>query len=104
MNVAQSCLTLCNPVDCSSPGSSVHEISQAKILKWVAISSSAESSQPRNWTQVSCIAGILYHLTHQGSPFTKDCSEKVLPVTGVDLKDPLCVLQMKHVENTPGER
>ena len=35
---AQSCLTLCDPMDCSPPGSSVHRISQAKILEWVAIS------------------------------------------------------------------
>ena len=36
--VAQSCLTLCDPIDCSLPGSSVHEISQARILEWVVIS------------------------------------------------------------------
>ena len=38
MLVAQSCLTLCDPMDCSSPGSSVHGILQARILEWVAIS------------------------------------------------------------------
>ena len=54
---AQSCLTLCNPMDCSPPGSSVHGILQARILERVAISSSRGSSQPRNWTRVSCIAG-----------------------------------------------
>ena len=42
--VAQSCLTLCNPVDCSPPGSSVHGILQARILEWVAISFSRGSS------------------------------------------------------------
>ena len=41
---AQSCLTLCNPMGCSPPGSSVHGISQARILEWVAISFSRESS------------------------------------------------------------
>ena len=55
--VAQSCLTLCDPVDCSLPGSSVHGILQARILEWVAISFSRESSQPRDWTQVSHIVG-----------------------------------------------
>ena len=55
--VAKSCLTLCNPMDCSPPGASVHGISQARILEWVAISSSRGSSQPRDWTQVFCIAG-----------------------------------------------
>ena len=43
--VVQSCLTLCGPMDCSPPGSSVHGISQARILEWVAISSSRGSSQ-----------------------------------------------------------
>ena len=44
--VAQSCPTLCNPVDCSPPGSSVHGILQARILEWVAISFSRGSSDP----------------------------------------------------------
>ena len=47
-------LTLCNPMDCSPPSSSVHGILQAKILEWVVISSSRRSSQPRDWTWVSC--------------------------------------------------
>ena len=42
----QSCLTLCNPMDCSLPGSSLHGILQARILEWVAMSSSRESSDP----------------------------------------------------------
>ena len=50
--VAQSCPTLCN-----LPGFSVHGIFQAKILEWVAISFSRGSTWPRDWTQVSCIAG-----------------------------------------------
>ena len=58
--VAQLCLTLCDPMDCSPPGSSVHGIVQAKILEWVAIPSSRGSSQPRNQTQVSCIAGEFF--------------------------------------------
>ena len=48
--VTQSCLTLCNPVDCSLSGSSVHGILQARILEWVAISFSRGSSQPRDGT------------------------------------------------------
>ena len=52
--VAQSSGTLCNPVDCSPPGSSVNGISQARILEWVAISFSRGSFQLRDWTQVSC--------------------------------------------------
>ena len=49
--VAQSSLTLCDPVDCSLPGSSVHGILQARILEWVAISFSRGSSRPRDWTR-----------------------------------------------------
>ena len=50
----QSCPTLCNPVDCSPPGSSVHRILQARILDWVAMPSSRKSSWPRNWNHISC--------------------------------------------------
>ena len=48
---------LCDPVDCSPPASTVRGILQARILEWVAISFSRGSSQPRDWIQVSCIAG-----------------------------------------------
>ena len=61
--VAQSCLTLCNPVDCSLPGSSVHGILQARILEWVAISFSRGSSQPRDRTWVSRIGGRCFNLS-----------------------------------------
>ena len=54
--VAQSCLTLCDPIDCSLPGSLVHGIFQARVLESVAISFSRESSQPRGLTRVSHIA------------------------------------------------
>ena len=55
--VAQSCPTLCDPMDYSPPGSSVHRILQARILEWFAIPFSRGSSQPRDWNRVSCIAG-----------------------------------------------
>ena len=58
--VAQSCPTLCNPTDCSPPGSSVHGILQVRILEWVAIYFFRGSSLPRDWTQVSCIADRLF--------------------------------------------
>ena len=51
---------LCNPMDCSPPGSSVHGILQARILEWVATSYSRESSQPREWTCISCLAGRFF--------------------------------------------
>ena len=60
--VTQSCPTLCDPMDYSLPGSCVHRILQARILKWVAISVSRESSQPRDQTQVSHIAGRRFTL------------------------------------------
>ena len=55
--VAQSCPTLCDQMNCSLPGSSGHGIFQARVLEWVAISFFRGSSWPRNQTQVSCIAG-----------------------------------------------
>ena len=63
--VTQSCLTLCNPRDCSPPGSSVQWILQARILEWVAMPFSRGSSLPRDGTHVcyaSCIGRwVLYH-------------------------------------------
>ena len=55
--VAQSCPTLCDPMDCSLPGSAVHGILQARILEWFAISFFRGSSQPRDQTQTSGIVG-----------------------------------------------
>ena len=59
-SVAQSCPTLCNPMNCSPPGSSVREVLQARILEWVTMPSSRGSSHPRDWTQVSHIAGRFF--------------------------------------------
>ena len=60
--VAQSYPTLCNPMDCSPPGSSIAGILQARILEWVAISFSRESSRLRDRTHVSYIGTwVLYH-------------------------------------------
>ena len=60
--VTQSCPTLCDPMDCSPPGSSVHGILQARILEWVSISFPRGSSRPRDQTQVSRIAGRRFNL------------------------------------------
>ena len=57
MCVAQSCPTLCNPMDCSLPDSSVRGILQARRVEWVAFPFSRGTSRPRVWTWVSCIAG-----------------------------------------------
>ena len=53
--VAQSCPTLCDPMDCSIPDSSVHGIFQARVLEWIAISFSRGSSRPRDQTHVSAL-------------------------------------------------
>ena len=58
--VPQSCLTLCYARDYSPPSSSVHGILQARILEWVAIPFSRGPSQPRDRTQVSCMAGRFF--------------------------------------------
>ena len=63
MKVAQSCPTLCNPMDYT-----VHGILQARILEWVAFPFSRASSQPRDWTQVSRIAGGFLPAEPQGKP------------------------------------
>ena len=69
--VAQWCLTLCDPMDCSLSGVSIHGIFQARVLDWVAISFSRVSSWSRDLTQVSYIAGrCFYSLSHQRRPFT----------------------------------
>ena len=74
--VVQSCPTLCDPVDCSLPGSFLHRILQARILEWVAISFSRGSSWPRDRTGVSRIAGRRFNLwaTREGqSEVTQLC-------------------------------
>ena len=58
--IAQVRLTLCNLMDCSPPGSSVHGILQARILEWVTIFFSRGSSWSKDWTRVSCTAGRFF--------------------------------------------
>ena len=72
-SVAHSCPTLRDPMDCSPTGSYVHGILQARILKWVAISSFKGSSLPRNQSYISCIGGqILYHCDTWEVPWTEE--------------------------------
>ena len=61
--VDQSCLTLSNPMDCSLPGSSIHGISETKILGWVAISLSRRSFWPRDRTYISYIGRQIFFTT-----------------------------------------
>ena len=90
--VAQSCPALCDPMDCSLPGSSVHGILQTKILKWVAIPFSRGSSQPRDRTQVSCIASKFFTIwatreseseTAPSCPTFCDCSLPSSSIHGI---------------------
>ena len=78
---AQSYLTLCNPMDRSPPGSSAHGTLQARILEQVAISSSRESSLPKDQTcisYVSCIGRwVLYYQCYLGSPHIGQNSEQM---------------------------
>ena len=63
--VPQLCPTLCNPMDCNLPGSTLHGILQARVLEWVAISFSRGSSWPRVWTRISCIDRQTPPLSHR---------------------------------------
>ena len=65
--VTQLCPILCNPIDCSPPGSSVHDIIQARIQDWAAIPFSRGSSQPRDRTRFLHCRQTLYHLSHHFS-------------------------------------
>ena len=79
--VTKLCLTLCDPMDCNLLGSSVHRISQARILQWVAIFFSRGSSPLRDWTRDSCVLhwqADSLPMSHLGSPsFKKKESEVV---------------------------
>ena len=66
----QLCLTLCDPMDCRPPGSSVHVISQARILEWIAISSSGWSSWPRDRICISCVSCTVVAQYLRSSLFT----------------------------------
>ena len=67
----QSCPSLCNPMDYSPPGSSVHRILQTRVLEWVAVPSFRESSWPRDQTCLSCIAGGFFITESLGKPLKR---------------------------------
>ena len=79
---AESCLTLCDPMDCSPPGSSVHGILQARILEWAAISSSRGSFQPRDRMCLLCLLHWQANslpLSHLGIPTTQAVCDRKAP-------------------------
>ena len=95
--VTKSCLNLCDPMNCSAPGSSVHRFFQARILEWVAISFSKGSCRPRNQTQISCITGkflhcrwVLYQLSYEGSSEGRRPSSQVLQGSAVQSSLHIC--------------
>ena len=69
--VAQLCPTLCDLMNCSPPGFSVHGILQARILEWIAIPFSRRSSWPRDWNQVSCFVGRFFTVWATGKILVK---------------------------------
>ena len=78
--VAQSGPTLCDLTDCSPAGFSVHEILQARILKWIAIPFSRGTSQPRNRNLVSCMAGRFFTVWATGkSSLSCSCYLRAIP-------------------------
>ena len=64
--VTQSCLTLCDPTDCSLPGSSVHGILHSRILEWLAIPFSRGSSLSRDWSQADSLPWWAIRKSHVG--------------------------------------
>ena len=83
-SVTGSHLTLCDPMDCSLPSSSVYGIFQARIREYVAISYSRGSSQPKDWTCISCVScigrWILYHCDFQFSSVAQSCPTLCYPM------------------------
>ena len=69
--ITAGCPTLCGPMDCTLPGSSVHGISQARMLEWVAISFSRGSPPPRDRITSLSLAGRLFNTEHQGKELSK---------------------------------
>ena len=79
-SVTQMCPTLCDPIDCSPPGSSVHGILKAWILGWVAISSTRASSRPRDLNHVSCIGRPGFRVLHYHQEFAQLMStDSIMP-------------------------
>ena len=105
----KSCPTLCDPMDCTLPGSSVHGIFQARVLEWIAISYSRDPSQPRVQTHISCISQIgrqiLYHCitwetlvmyAHPNANAEAFYGKKIACNLGICLNFPLNIYLMKQ--------
>ena len=102
---AQSCPTLCDPMDCSPPGSFVHEILQARILEWISIPFSRGSSWSRDWILglLPC-RQVLFCLSHQGSSdgFSWSCGIKKVDLKKLPLHSPpICVSALSSYMSAP---
>ena len=104
--VTQLCPTLCDPMDCSLPGSSVHGILQVRILEWVAIPFSRGSSRPRDQTWVSCIAGRFFtiwapkcckHLNKYNIFVHTQLAGRYIPFLPDNFLSPLCVFHLNTI-------
>ena len=75
---AQSCLTLCDSMDCNPPGSLVHGILQARILEWISIPFSRGSSWPKDQTLVSCITGVFFTISRMQNILLTNANGKMM--------------------------
>ena len=104
VKLLQSCSTLCDTMDHNLPGSSVHGILQARILNWVAISSSRGSSWPRDWTCVSCLlhwqVGSLPLAPPGKSIRTANCSSILMVKFNIRRINGLCRLYDELINKT----
>ena len=93
---------LWDPMNCSPPNSSIHGISQVRILKWVAIFSSRGSSWPRDWTCVSWVAGSLLQrkwiLYHWATRYVPTMWLQARYLTSVSFRS--CLWKMVHIQIT----
>ena len=94
--VAQSCPTLCDPMNSSPPGSAVHGIFQARILEWAAISFSRGSSQQGSNPGLLHCRQTLYHLSHQGSPILYIKTYPGASQVALMVKDPPAMQEMQQ--------
>ena len=99
--VSKSCLPLYNPTAWGPPGSSVHGISQARMLEWVSLSFSRGSSWPKDWTRVSCTAGRFFTIraTAAAAKSLQSCLTLYNPIDGSPLGSPVSgILQARTLE------
>ena len=105
--VARSCPTLWNPMHCSLPGSSIHRLLQARILEWISIPFSRGSSQPRDWTRVSHIAGrfsTVWATRETKEKLYKSGSKMLSSKAVADIKEICIKLEQNHFINFKQEK